>query len=215
MTTPTNTVNSFLDKYYTYIAILIVIGIITLGVLVVLWPQYKVLQQSGVLEYQTAVDTLEDRQQYLNDLKTMEANYEVLDKRLLTQFQKILPDYSDASVMFAEFESMLNEAGLEVLSINIAEIASEENRSEEDLALTGVRQESETLGTGTTADVSEYQVTVNAVAKTNSYQSFKTILYRVENYNHLLDLNSIAFSAESQNMTLIFRTYQKKSNSNE
>lgn len=222
----TETTNTFLGKYYLYLAISVVIGIFAIGGVFLLWPQYQSLQTSGVLEYKSAVTTLESRQQYLQNLKLMEANYRKLDKRLVRSMNNVLPEHQDGVLLFEEIESLLAQADLQVQSMNIAASASVQATT------TGVPQaadntqllESENLdaeiNTASTQatltdNIERMTVTVNVTSQNNSYANFKEFLVSLEQYNHLIELESMSFSPATSGTTLVFTTYQQTQDSNE
>lgn len=222
----TETTNSFLGKYYFYLAISIVVAIFALGGVFLLWPQYQSLQNSGVLEYKSAVSTLESRQRYLQNLKSMESNYTELDKRLLRSMNNVLPTHQDSVILFEELELLLTEADLEVQSMNIAASASPEATSADIPQTVDDTQllESESADTSENnpkakpalaKNIERINVTVNIKSNSNTYASFKQFLTSLEQYNHLIELEAVSFSPDTQGTTMVFATYQQTPDDNE
>lgn len=202
------------------------IGVFVLGTVFLLWPQYQSLQTSGVLEYKSAVTTLESRQQYLQNLKLMETNYRELDKRLLRSMNNVLPEHQDSVLLFEEIETLLTEANLQVQSMNIAASASVQATTADVPQAADNTQllESENLDGETNTvtaqpklanNIERMTVTVNVTSKNNSYANFKEFLVSLEQYNHLIELESMSFSPATNGTTLVFTTYQQTQDSNE
>lgn len=202
------------------------IGVFAIGGVFLLWPQYQSLQTSGVLEYKSAVTTLESRQQYLQNLKLMETNYRNLDKRLVRSMNNVLPEHQDSVLLFEEIESLLAEADLQVQSMNIAASASAQATTADVPQVADNTQllESENLDAETDVvspqsklanTIERMTVTVNVTSKNNSYASFKEFLVSLERYNHLIELESMSFSPATSGTTLVFTTYQQTQDSNE
>lgn len=222
----TETTNTFLGKYYFYLAISVVVGVFAIGGVFLLWPQYQSLQTSGVLEYKSAVTTLESRQQYLQNLKLMEANYRELDKHLLRSMNNVLPEHQDSVLLFEEIETLLTEADLRVESMNIAASASAQATTADVPQAADDTQllESENLDAETNTsseqpklanNIERITVTVNVTNENNSYVNFKEFLVSLEQYNHLIELESMSFSPDTSGTTLVFTTYQQTQDSNE
>lgn len=222
----TETTNSFLGKYYFYLAISIVVAIFALGGVFLLWPQYQSLQNSGVLEYKSAVSTLESRQRYLQNVKSMEKNYAELDKRLLRSMNTVLPSDQESVILFEELELLLADANLDVQSMNIAASASTEAtnadipKTEDDTQL--LEDENMDAAENITKtqpalakNIERINVTVNIKSNSNTYASFKQFLTSLEQYNHLIELEAVSFSPNTQGTTLVFATYQQMQDDNE
>ncbi len=222
----TETTNSFLTKYYLYLAIAIVIGICALGGVFLLWPQYQNLQNSGVLEYKSAITTLQSRQEYLQNLKLMEENYKQLDKRLVRTMNTVLPEYQDSVLLFEEIELLLTSADLQVQSMNIASGASAQStvadvpQPADDTQLLEAENLDATTDTEKTQaslakNIEQITVTVNITSKNNNYNNFKQFLVSLEQYNHLIELESMSFTPATDGTTLVFTTYQQTQDTNE
>lgn len=220
----TETTNSFLGKYYWYIALAVVVSVFGFGGFFLLWPQYQSLQNSGVLEYQSAVNTLKTRQQYLFDLQTMTEHYNELDQRLVRSIDLVLPEYRDTEIVFEELELLFANSGVKIQSMNIASSAEtaaaeiEAASSEEEPVLTEVAETTTEISADPVAalkNIEKINVTVNLASQQSSYEQFKTFLTTLEQHDHLIELESMAFSPTTEGMTLVFSTYQQTINPHE
>lgn len=214
------TTKTFLAKYYRYLVIVIGLLIIGGGSFFLLWPQYQSLQQSGVLEYEAAVNTLESRQQYLSSLQVMENNYQVLDQRLIRSIDTVLPANQKSVILFEELELLLEGSGLIVQSMNIAPVADPtatqitNNIGDPVAAIDDpsvVADPSEIAKASLSSDIQKLSLTVNVTTGGSGYMHFKEFLQQLESYEHLLELESISFSPSTAGSTFVFNTYQRKS----
>ncbi len=202
----TEKTRSFLDQYYVHIAITMVVVIIIGGFFVLLWPQYQSLQQSGVLEYQEAVNTLETRQKYLGQLEAMEKNFTNTDTRVLRTIEKVLPSYRPSVATFQEIELFLEQEGFVVTAINVATKADTPS-TPADVYAVDVADKEPASEFGD--EVQALSITVGIESASFTYAGFKNFLTTLEEYEHLLELSSISFGTETNGANLVFTTYQQ------
>lgn len=201
-------IKALLNKYFLAIQISVVVVLFGIGTYMLLLPEYGRLKESGVLEHQAALDALHNRQQYLTELTVMEEDFKQVDTRIFDWMATILPTEQPTNRLFEELELLANDSGFIIQSIALSEDVS-----------TGVSTtpaDENSIDDATRKPVSEFSkdikivhVTLNLASSTASYDSFKRMLALIEQYDHLIDLESISYSADTQAFTLLLRTYQK------
>ncbi|MBI2415293.1 MAG: hypothetical protein HYV33_01370 [Candidatus Kerfeldbacteria bacterium] len=180
----------FIERYYSLLATLVVVGVIIIGSSTLLLPQYNRLQQSGVLEYDNTLQALQERQQYVHNLAVMSENYQQLDLRLLRLIDVVLPPQYNRATVFAELEATLDDSNISVQSINVAAAP--------------------TTASDTTTMVESINLTVNASLVDSSYPAFKQLLQHIESTSHLLDLQVVTYTPSNQSLTLQLKTYARR-----
>ena len=191
---PESKLNKFLNEYYKYLAIATSALVIIISFFLLLFPQYQKIKNEGLLEHQEAILALEDRQQYLENVKQMKVKYEVLNYRAWQSLDIILPQKDDIYLLFAQMESFAKENNLILSSINI----NDSSATAQPVADTTAPKE-----------IQEVSVVVN-VSGIESYEDFKTFLDRLERNIRILDIDSISYSPDATAYTLTMTTYYLK-----
>ncbi|MFA5995115.1 MAG: hypothetical protein WCW27_03560 [Patescibacteria group bacterium] len=195
-----NKIYQIVDKYFAY-SLAIIFGVLILfGGYFIIYPQYVKFQNSGKQTYQQSVTVLEQRQQYLADLKTMEQYYQQLDKRLLVVVNQVLPA-ATTEQLFAEIEAVFSKTNFTVQSINIANTAP--------TSPTTSPASGATNNTGVPKGFTRTQVTVNIVGNNTNYEDFKKLLQQLENNARILELSSLSYSPGADSFTLLLQVYQR------
>lgn len=173
---------------------------LSLGAMLLVWPQYQTVQSSAVVQYQTEQAAVQQRKNYLQDLQLMQKNYDQLDKRIVQTVQSVAPTNYDSALAFAEIETLLQKSHFSVQSINVVGAAA---------ATTATTTTSASAANAAT-NFNTIQVTVNLGSHSLNYQEYKTFLLNLENYQHLVDLASLTYSPGSDSLALVFKMYSLK-----
>lgn len=201
-------IKAILNKYFLAIQISVVVVLLGVGTYVLLLPEYGRLRESGVLEHQAALDALHNRQQYLTELTVMEEDFKKVDARIFDWMATVLPAEQPTNRLFEELELVANDSGFTIQSIALTEDVSAGSTSvleDENIMDDTSSEPVSELG----RDIKIVHVTLNLASSTASYDSFKRMLALIERYDHLIDLESISYSSDTQAFTLLLRTYQK------
>lgn len=183
--------NSWLERSYGYVALGMfgVIAVVMTNWFI--WPQYQRMQSAGILQYRDMTVVLDQRRAYIQDLAVMQQEYEQLDQRIVRAIDLALPEeYADGPV-YAEVEQLLQGTPYSIQSVNIA-----------------VSGETETADP--IYEVVTLSLNISAVNGTASYDDFKTLLARLEQYPHLLNLESLTYSPGTSAYTFVLKTYQRR-----
>ncbi|MDP3970355.1 MAG: hypothetical protein Q8P90_01510 [bacterium] len=192
--------NSFLEKYNKLLILVIVVLIGSVGIFALLVPQFYSLSTSGVLEYKETEEKVVKRQQYLVDLQMMKRNFEELDFRIFRLIDTILPPQQESARLFEELELFFADTNIEIKSINIAAV-------NEPVATEATNRD--TAKPYNSDDIIQLSLTVNVDATAASYEDFKDVLIKIEEYDHLLELESLVYAPENSAYTFTFITYQR------
>lgn len=185
--------NAWLARNYGYVALSVVGVIMILMANLFIWPQYQRIQSAGTLQYRDITTVIEQRQAYIQDLETMQQEYEQLDQRIVRAIDVALPiGYSDGPV-FAEIEQLFQGSGFTVQSVNVA-------------SASGV--DSVALETPTLYDIVSISVNVTS-ADAVTYEQFKQLLQQIEQYPHLMNLESLTYAPNTSSYTFVLKTYQR------
>lgn len=192
---------AWLSHNYGYVALGLVGVIIILMANLFIWPQYQRMQSAGTLQYRDITTVIEQRQAYIQDLETMQQEYEQLDQRIVRAIDVALPTgYSDGPV-FAEIEQLFQGSGFTVQSINVAATSSTTN--------TTTPAEAVTTEQPTLYDVVSISVNLTSTDAV-TYADFKQLLERIEGYPHLMNLESLTYAPGTGSYTFVLKTYQSK-----
>lgn len=188
--------NHWLERSYGYVA-LVVVGVVTVVIANwFIWPQYQRMQSAGILQYRDITQLLDQRRAYITDLQTMEREYAALDHRITRAIDVALPgNYADGPV-YVEVEQLLGGTDFIVQSVNVAVNAT--------IDPTGA-----VVATNPIYEVVTLSVNISAVDATVTYDDFKELLRRIEQYPHLLNLETLTYSPGTSGYTFVLKTYQR------
>lgn len=214
-------IQSFMDRNFRGLAGLIVLGIVVISGFLLLWPQYQRLQTSGVLQYRQTVEHLSRDRQYLNELQTMQTNFNNLDTKSLRLLNTIIPTEQSTARLFEELELAFNDYGFTVQSINLADLSasqlqvdgSVQNNTAEPAdsrpESTGAAPVSESNFNSDLKNVTVTRVTINVIAPNMGYDHFKSMLAFLEQYERVINLETLSYTGASDRYTFVFNMYQQ------
>lgn len=205
MAAPIQQINQFITSYFRYLAaaVVVIVGVAFWQFL--LLPQYTAIQDSGLLQYHNITQTVQQHRNYVQQLQELQRSYDQFDHRTLRYLDVALPEeYSEADT-FAEIDQLFRATSLAVQSINVAAIA---DASATDAATTATADQAYQVVL-VTVNVTARQAGETTEAAKLSYSDFKTILQRIEQQQHLLNLEQLVYSPDTNAFTLILKTYQR------
>lgn len=183
--------NIYLERAYGYIALGVFGLIAVIMTNLFIWPQYQQMQLAGILQYRNMTQVLNQRRAYIQELTVMQQEYEQLDQRIVRAIDVALPvEYADGPV-YAEVEQLLQGTPYTIQSVNIAV------NSEVDAA-------------SPIYEIVTLSLNISAVDETVTYDDFKALLSRIEQYPHLLNLESLTYSPSTSAYTFVLKTYQRR-----
>ncbi len=195
--------NKLLERYYLYVSVGLV-GLITILMLnFLIWPQYQVMQSSGVLQYQNIIDVVAQRKAYLQQLQAMQADYESIDRRVVRAIDIALPDAYTEGPVYTEVEQLFNGTQFFLESINVSTGST-----------TGTTTTTDTVDASASSADAVYQevtlsINISAIDGTSSYADYLELLRHIEQSPHLMNLESVSYTPGSSAYTLVLKTYQR------
>ncbi|MFA6474918.1 MAG: hypothetical protein WCV88_01805 [Patescibacteria group bacterium] len=180
--------NLWLQRYYSYVAlvfIIIIVGGLGYGLL---WPQYQRMQTAGSVTYSNIIDIISQHQLYVKQLDAMQTNYEQLDRRVFRVVDVILPAQYSEGLVYAEMEQLLSGTQFVVDSVNVSATPNEPPTIYEPVTLS---------------------LNVTATSEEVTYEDFKALVRHLEQYPHLMTLDSLAYSPGTTSFTFVLKTYQR------
>lgn len=181
--------HALLDRWYRWIAAVVLVVVLLLGWMVFLQDGYRELRDSSIGGYQETVERLNDRQAHLQQLRTMEEEYSRLEQERLRHIDYVLPRSIDATAMIADLSTFATAAGVRVMNIDVV-------RSAEDTAMDSV--------------VRTAVITLNVQTPDGSYDQLKQLLSALETYTPVLDLETLAYTPGNTSYALQLRTYYRE-----
>lgn len=199
MPLPKNQINQAITNYFSYLASGLVIVLSILFLQFFLIPQYRMLQQSGIIQYHNLQQIVTERRRFLTELQAMQQAYDEFDFRALRYVDTVLPAEYDLVDAFAEIDDIFEGTNFIVQSINVSEATA--SAIAEDVTATPVSE----------LDYQVVQISVNVSVRNDglNYADFKTILQRIEQHQHVLNLDQLVYAPNANGFTLILKTYQR------
>jgi Tfp pilus assembly protein PilO len=196
--------NQFLNRYYRYLSLILILVIIIIGYFSLLLPQYRKLKDTGIFENKEAENMLAEREQYLADLREMRQAYDELEIRAWRSLDNILPAEDEIYLLFAQMEVFARDNNLILTSINI-------NDGSIDAAATGQSVANKAIDPSNVSvkpadNIRTVSLSLNLTG-INSYENFKQFLDSIENNVRILDLRSLAYSPGNNTYTVTLTTY--------
>lgn len=160
--------------------LILIIPLIILGLsyLCLLKPKYTKLQTTGGLTLKNLKSSLETKEDYLENLKSLKISYNNLSTEEKDKLEQILPVKKDIPNLFVHFQNLVNLQGLKLAAISF----TEENLE----------------GKVKTLDI-------NLDLRGGNYQILKSFLANLEKDVKIVDVVSINFAKEGYNLKL--KTY--------
>lgn len=181
--------HTLLDRWYRWIAAVVLVVVLLLGWMVFLHDGYRELRDSSIGGYRVTVERLRDRQAHLQQLRTMEEEFTMLEQERLRHIDYVLPRGIDATAMIADVSTFATTAGVRVMNIDVV-------RSAEDAAIDGI--------------VRTAVITLNVQTPDGSYDQLKQLLSALETYTPVLDLETLAYTPGNTSYALQLRTYYRE-----
>lgn len=181
--------HTLLNRWYRWIAAVVLVVVLLLGWVVFLQDGYRELRDSGIGGYQATVERLNDRQAHLDQLRTMEKEYSQLEQERLRHIDYVLPQTLDATAVIADLSTFAATAGVRVMNIDV--VRSSEVAATDSIVRTAV-------------------ITLNVQTTDGSYDQLKRLLSALETYTPVLDLETLSYTPGNTSYALQLRTYYRE-----
>jgi len=178
------TVSQLFVRYYRLILVVLVI-LTGAGGYYLLVPKYK----EAVVESKNKLDILKTQRQnqlsYLENLKSMMANYENIGDREIEKLSQVLPAEKDIPGLFVQLQALADSHGFVLTSVNISQVPGSKD--------------------SVNSKIKKLNVSVNLIGR--GYESLKSFLETTEYNLRLFDVNAVYFSPDSDSYAINFFTY--------
>ncbi len=200
-----NSLVLFLQKHFTSLLVLFSGLILLLGFFFIIKPFYN--KNGRSIDQRKFSKIYAYKKQYRDNLKKLIINYNKISTEKKLKLDLILPNSKRIKNLFSEFEIMAKKRGIILSSISFSQA---KNKSKIELLkeLTQKNKNSKTNSKPTLPlDIKTINIKVELAGV--NYNILKNLVYEIENYNRLLDIENINFEPSSGRTSLSIKTYYK------
>lgn len=203
--------NAFFTRYYYLCVLSICVFVALLGWLFLLKGEYANIQESGLVDLQTATAALEKRQAYVHDLEQMSAAYDELNREQLRQLSAVLPEDVDEISLMNVMYGFAAEAHVSILSIDVVLTGNAAKIAASQTAQTNLDAAAASAPLVSNKEVNIANVTMNVSPENNSYANFKAFLETLDRFVPVLNLRQMTYSPDTTSYALQLETYYAES----
>ncbi|MFH1426237.1 MAG: hypothetical protein ABIG66_02275 [Candidatus Kerfeldbacteria bacterium] len=192
----------FISKYYLWFVALEAVLILVVGWFVLLDKELTKIEEAGLIGYEDTSARLQERENYLLQLQTMETEYSKLSEERLQQMDHLLPVGLEPASVINRMSALAEQAGLAILSIDVVK--------PEPVAEATITDAGTIAGEAskfTSKDVRTATITLNIESGEGTYEELKLFLDTLESFVPILDLQNLTFSPGSASYALQLQTY--------
>ncbi len=204
--------NAFITRFYKFFLVAEVLIIFFIGWLVLLRGEYRIIQESGVLEYDLVTEQLQDQQDRLVELRYLEEQYTTLDQERLRQLEEVLPHSYNPTALITTMNQFAEQASIEIASIDVAQTGTITTETTS-TATTDSGEEEETIVEVANPNIKTVTITMNIKNNEGTYGELKYFLSALETFVPILDMRQLSFSPGTDSMALQLQTYYFNSSS--
>lgn len=165
-------------------------------------PQWQRVGPGRELDIAALEETQQARDRYLTQLKTLKANYEKISQTDIALLARALPTTQAVPELIQQLEAMGRESGLEVASVNIAEVSEARGGSTKQQL-----QQEVSGGAAKAVDKSVKQLNVQLQVNTDRYDRFRQFLSALQTNDRILDIDSYLFASDQDVQSISVKTY--------
>lgn len=193
MNSVTNNFKATMNEYFGLVSFSAVFIIVIAGWLGLLVPKYQALQETTAQEYAKSNDVLQKKQNYLEELKDLEAIYESLNHSALVKLESALPHEDGIPSLFTQLENIVSNQSLEIINLDASEASA-------------VSQ----IGSAPAASKDQTIQHVNftlQVKGIKTYQDLRTFLTAIEQSMRIIDIQALQYQPEGDTYAFNMRAY--------
>jgi hypothetical protein len=171
----------FFQRHLVVIGFVVSLLILVIGLFSFILPRYTKVQELGGLNYNQKRAELETKQQYLDDLRALRANLNLVTPEDLERVNLVVPRGKDIPGIFSQMQEFAKEAKMELLSVAVSDGST--------VSSTGA------TGSVTNASSQLRTVSVSVVlGGALNYEGLKSFLNVVSRQAPILDLTAISYA---------------------
>lgn len=193
----------FISRYIVYLGVLLVVVLITVGFVFVLWPKWNSHKNNPELTLAYHQEALKTRQEKLNQLNDLIADYKNLPASHFKKINELLPSANEAPILFTHL------SGLAKLNNTVLMNVTANDVGDRDLTTLLV-----TEGITTPKNLKVVDVAATFLGKTevDNYSYFKQLVKAIQQNVRLFDIQYIIFTPSLTNFSFNARTYYLENN---
>lgn len=194
-----NRLNAFMAAYFNLLLFMIVALILVGGLLLYVWPKYIQIDKK-IAEANKQLDQEQLKlSSYLQKLKETNENYRSINKDSVDKIKKFLPNKPEVENLIEKMEFVAKNNGI---LLNSLDVDSGQSKTGEPGGI--AKSAIGNLPSG----VGIVKITMNLSGV--SYAGLKNFVKVLEGSLRLLDVTSLAFSPQSESLSLSMETYYLK-----
>ncbi len=176
------------------------VAISALAFFLVVQPQWTRVGPGRELDVDALQATLEEREGYLAQLKTLRSNYEQIPAEQILLLSRVLPTTKAVPELLTQFEAMGQQSGIDVTNINISEVTEARASAKQQL-------EQEVSGTAKQTAKNVKSLNIQVQISTKNYGRFKTFIQALQSNDRIMDVESYLFSTDQETQSVTVSTY--------
>lgn len=188
-------VEEFVNHNYRMLIVLELLIVCTVSWFLFLQPMYQSIQELRAQGYQSSVNRLQERKQYLEEVRTMNGEYAKLETERLRQLENILPNGFNTTTTISTMQSFADAAGIRIKSIDVVNSSIDPSATPDASVVTPKK------------NIAKATITMNIDMQDDSYAGLKKFLDALESFVPILDLENLTYSAETHSFALQLNTY--------
>lgn len=190
----------FVFKYFNFLLIGLVIGMLFIGWTYILSPKYDSITKVSAQANAAKEEQKEVMERYLTRLNNYQESYENISLTEREKLDKVLPQEENVKVLYLKFEQLANDLGLILPSLNI-EVMEEAGKAKKSKTSTTEEEKPEEIGL----------IKISVQLLGTDYETLKRLLRFLENNLRIMDIEELNFGPSEQTTHLKILTYYLKS----
>lgn len=183
-------------QYYQIIILVFIVAILFFGVMFLIIPKINQIQDQRQVVLPSKQKLVDLKMDYLNSLRESEIDYNEIGSSVVDKVFDALPTNIDKPSLMVELEQITQRNNAKMLAIDI---------SEEDYEV--IEPESEQLKDILSQDSTIKVVKISLSLQGTDYNHMKDLLQDIEYNLRIMDIESIKFSPDFENIAINLRTY--------
>ena len=167
----------------------------------VVQPQWSRVGVGKELDVAAMQATLDERERYLSQLKSLRSNYEAIPADQIVLLSSILPTDKHVPELLTQLEAIGQQTGVDITDINISDVTEASASARQQL-----QQEVSGNNPRSTAK-SVKAVNIQLQVTTDKYDRFKPFIEALQTNDRILDVESYTFSTDQEVQTAMIKAY--------
>lgn len=163
-------------------------------------PLFKKVGPGREFDVATAQATLDIQKKTYTDLQKLGASYDKISDKQIDLLSRILPEQKDIPEIISQLEAIARQSGVQIVSMNIAELKEQEAQSARQRLQSQTGQK-----TASTTEIQKLNLQLDVAA--HNYESMKRFIESLQSHVRVMDVQRFAYSPDNQSHTVNVITY--------